>query len=134
MDAQQTLYQDRWGEILGDGRTRHIEIHWTEETANMSGDDFMSWLERFAAFVEFGQCDTALVDARSFRMDPGSLSMDWRDKNIIPRYNTAGVQRFAFVMPKGMPAIGADPAPEGPADFPTAYFADPQSAHAWLTA
>jgi hypothetical protein len=30
----------------------------------------------------------------------------WRDVNIIPRYNAAGVRKFAFHMPDGMPMIG----------------------------
>jgi hypothetical protein len=58
----------------------------------------------------------------------------WRDANIIPRYNAAGVRRFAFVMPAGMPAIGAAPAPEGPGDFPTGYFGRREDAIAWLAA
>jgi hypothetical protein len=59
---------------------------------------------------------------------------DWRDANIIPRYNKAGVRRFAFLMPEGMPAIGTPPAVEGPADFPTAYFGSRADALAWFVA
>ena len=132
MSDEQELYADKWGRILGDAGRRHIEIDWTLETANMSAADFVQWLTRFAALVEFGRCRTALVDARSFRIDPAGLDMGWRDKQIIPRYNAAGVQKFAFVMPAGMPAIGAEPAPEGPAQFPTAYFAGRAVALAWL--
>ena len=132
MAELQELYRDAWGTIATDDDTRHIEIHWTEATAEMTDEDFMSWLERFAGFVEDGQCDTALVDARLFRMNPAGVSMGWRDQQIIPRYNAAGVKKFAFVMPAGMPAIGAEPAPEGPADFPTAYFGEPEAAHRWL--
>ena len=51
---------------------------------------------------------------------------------VIPRYNGAGIQKFAFHMPAGMPAIGAPPAPEGPANFPTAYFGARADALAWL--
>lgn len=58
---------------------------------------------------------------------------EWRDANIIPRYNAAGVQRFAFLMPDGMPAIGAPPVHEGPAEYPTAYFGTRRDAFAWLT-
>jgi len=51
---------------------------------------------------------------------------------IIPRYNQAGVEKFAFLMPAGMPAIGAPPAPETPGTFPTAYFGSRADATAWL--
>ena len=62
------------------------------------------------------------------------MSLGWRDANIIPRYNAAGVKKFAFIMPAGMPAIGDDPAPEGPAHYPTAYFGSRAEALAWLRA
>ena len=61
------------------------------------------------------------------------MDANWRDANIIPRYNAAGVTKFAFLMPEGMPAIGAPPAPEGPAEFPTAYFGRRADAVEWLT-
>jgi hypothetical protein len=57
----------------------------------------------------------------------------WRDVNIIPRYNAAGVTKFAFQMPPGMPMIGSPPAPEGPGRFPTAYFGRRQEALEWLS-
>ena len=50
----------------------------------------------------------------------------------IPRYKAAGVKRFAFLMPAGMPAARAPQAPEGPASFPTAYFDARPAALAWL--
>ena len=58
--------------------------------------------------------------------------MQWRDEHIVPRYNAGGVQKFAFHMPDSMPSIGAAPEPEGPAAFPTAYFARRQAALDWL--
>jgi hypothetical protein len=35
-------------------------------------------------------------------------------------------------MPAGMPAVGAPPAPEGPAALPTGYFDSRPAALAWL--
>ena len=61
-------------------------------------------------------------------MNPAGVRMGWRDKEIIPHYNRAGIRKFAFVMP----VIGAGPAPEGPAEFPTAYFSEPEGAYQWL--
>ena len=60
------------------------------------------------------------------------MSMGWRDEHIIPRYNAAGLKKFAFIMPEGMPAIGAAPEKEGSANFPTAYFGSRNDALAWL--
>ena len=132
MANKRELYRDRWGVIIAAADGRHIEIDWTDETAQMASEDFVPWLERFAGFIEDGQYDTVLVDARHFRMNPETLSMEWRDRKIIPRYNAGGLKKFAFVMPAGMPAIGTDPVAEGPANFPTGYFAELEDAHVWL--
>jgi hypothetical protein len=65
---------------------------------------------------------------------PGAnMDEPWRNANIVPRYNDAGITKFAFHMPAGMPAIGAPPAPEGPAHFPTGYFGTRSDALAWLS-
>jgi hypothetical protein len=83
--------------------------------------------------VAIAATPTAVFSALTrFMMDPANLNDAWRDANIIPRYNAAGVRRFAFLFPDGMPAIGAPPAAEGPATFPTAYFARRQEALDWL--
>jgi len=132
MAKQQELYRDPWGVIIAAADGRHIEIIWTDDTAQMSGEDFVPWLERFAGFVEDGRYHTVLVDARHFRMNPADLSMDWRDRQIIPRYNAGGLKKFAFVMPPGMPAIGSAPTAEGLAEFPTGYFGELADAYEWL--
>jgi hypothetical protein len=62
--------------------------------------------------------------------------MTWRDQEIIPHYNAGGVNKFAFVTGEGVPfptvESGADPAPEGPADFPTGWFITRDRAYQWL--
>jgi hypothetical protein len=73
-----------------------------------------------------------LVDMTDFSHRPGPDVMSWRDATIIPRYNQAGTKRLAFVLPKGAPVPSAPPAPEGPAKFPTGYFANRKDAESWL--
>ncbi|MEM6995351.1 MAG: hypothetical protein AAF721_32880, partial [Myxococcota bacterium] len=63
-----------------------------------------------------------------------NFDMGWRDEHIIPKYVAGGVTKFAFHMPAGMPSIGAAPAPEGPAPFPTGYFGTRGDALAWFDA
>jgi hypothetical protein len=74
-----------------------------------------------------------LIDSTTFRMSPAKMDGPWRDANIIPRYNAAGVTKFAFHMPDGMPMIGEPPTPEAPGRFPTGYFGRRQDALNWLT-
>ena len=125
------VYEDSWGSILlRPGRV--VEIRWYDTTRGMSGAEFQAFLTRFADVVEEHGCSAALVDATSFLMDPSLMDGHWRDSNIIPRYNAAGMEKFAFHMPDGMPAIGNAPVAEGPANFPTAYFGTRADALAWL--
>jgi hypothetical protein len=86
----------------------------------------------FADLVEQRRRPGVLVDAVAFRMNPTHMNGEWRDANIIPRYGRGGVRKFAFHMPLGMPAIGKEPAKEGPAQFPTAYFGTRRDALGWL--
>lgn len=124
------VYEDRWGGVIDHGN--YIEIRWYDATADMSGDQFNTWLSEFASQVEATGRTAALVDAIQFAMPRDRMSMGWRDEHIVPRYNAAGVVKFAFLMPAGMPAIGKEPSPEGPAQFPTAYFGSRADALAWL--
>jgi hypothetical protein len=133
MAEVQHLYEDRWGEIIDRPTAELVELRWYDTTAAMSAAQFQDWLATFAGHLEQLHRPRVLVDGTRFMMDPANLNTEWRDANIVPRYNAAGVRRFAFLFPDGMPAIGAPPAPEGPATFPTAYFARRPEALDWLT-
>lgn len=130
--ASRIVREDRWGEIIDRPDADMVELRWFDTTRDLDGDTFKRWLEGFAAAVEEAGRSGVLTDAIVFGMASDQMDGEWRDANIIPRYNRAGVKRFAFLMPAGMPAIGAPSAPEGPADFPTAYFATRQDALIWL--
>jgi hypothetical protein len=132
MTAARIVYSDYWGDIIDRPEDRCVEIRWFDTTSAMQGDEFNTFLTRYAEQVEECGRGNGLIDAVQFKMDTSKMQMGWRDKHIIPRYNSAGMKKFAFVMPQGMPAIGAPPAKEGPADFPTAYFGRRADALAWF--
>jgi hypothetical protein len=132
MADSQLIYEDEWGEIVDRSGEDFIEIRWYDSTSDMDGHAFNRFLSVFADFVLDKRTPNILVDATAFKMDPAKMDLDWRNTNIIPRYNEAGVKRFAFHVPAGMPAVGAPPAPDGPAEFPTAWFPTRREAVAWL--
>jgi hypothetical protein len=134
MTAATHVYEDRWGSVIDHGDAGYLEIRWYDSTAAISAEEFQDWLSHFAGAVERLRRPGIFIDSTSFLMDHENLDDDWRNEHIVPRYNSAGVRRFAFHMPDGMPAIGAPPAPEGPASFPTAYFARRLDALDWLAA
>ena len=127
------VYGDQFGDIIDRPEIGVIEIRWFDATASMSADEFQTWLSGFVTELEQRGRRRVLVDTTQFRMDPALMNAAWRDAHIIPRYNAAGVERFAFHMPSGMPLIGRDPAPEGPGEFPTVYFGSRNDIVAWLT-
>jgi hypothetical protein len=65
-------------------------------------------------------------------MDHAKMDEPWRQANVVPRYNAAGVKKFAFQMPEGMPLIGSEPQVYGIDAYLTGYFARRQDALDWL--
>ena len=125
------LVRNEWGVILQDGEV--IELRWLPSTATMTDGGFMATLCLFAWEAEKARPRGLLIDALEFHHRFGEGVMAWRDAHIIPRYGAAGVRRFAFVMPASFPGIGKEER-EGPAVFPTRWFADRAEALAWLRA
>jgi hypothetical protein len=126
------VYEDRFGAVLDHEDAGYLEIRWYDTTEGMSVGQFQDWLAGFAGEVERRRPSRILVDNTSFLMDPANSDGEWREENIVPRYNAGGVKKFAFHMPEGMPAIGSPPAREGTATYPTAYFGRRQAALDWL--
>jgi hypothetical protein len=126
------VYDDGFGEVIDHADADYVEIRWYDATEAMSKEQFQHWLTGFAGAVGRLRRAGILIDGTSFLMDPGNNDTVWRDAHIVPRYNAAGVKKFAFHMPDGMPAIGIPPSREGPADYPTAYFARRNDALDWL--
>lgn len=107
-----------------------IELDWKSNTSTMSEDDFKLALEHLAKHIGEQSATGTLVDVRTFGFTMTPQLGGWRDENIIPAYNTAGLKRFAYVLPQGMPYQ-----PSGGGDdalFITDYFEDPEAARAWL--
>jgi len=127
------VYEDEWGEIIDRRDGGVIEIRWFDTTSEMDPGRFNAWLATFAGAVEHSGHSRVLVDSTVFGMPMEQMDWEYRNTQVIPRYNAAGVTRFGFIMPAGMPLIGTDPAVDGPADFPTAYFGARTDAMAWLT-
>jgi hypothetical protein len=132
MSDTRQVYEDEFGAILT--RPAYNELRWYDATEGMTKGQFQDWLTTFADEVTQAPNRAILVDATSFLMDVANMDGSWRDANIVPRYNAAGVTKFAFLMPRGMPAIGAPPAKEGPADYETAYFGTRRDALRWIGA
>jgi hypothetical protein len=126
------LYEDDWGSIIDRPEAGYTEIRWFDTTSDLDREAFNAFLKTYASTLEARPGRSALVDSTSFRMDRRHMDNAWRDANIVPRYNAAGLRKFAFILPAGGPLIGQAPSKEGPAQFPTGYFGTRRDALAWL--
>ncbi|MCH9651593.1 MAG: STAS/SEC14 domain-containing protein [Deltaproteobacteria bacterium] len=109
-----------------------LEFLWTEETAEMTADDFKDGLTRFTEHIEKHGITGALVDLRTFRFPMTKDLGPWRDEAIVPRYNASQLVRFAYLVPAGFSA--PEPGYQAPGeDFETRFFESESEARAWLT-
>ena len=128
--------RNQWGVVLNHERWRTLELSWLPSTSEVSDEGFKETLELFAAEGERVKPTYMIIDATDFRHELGDGVLEWRDREIIPRYNSAGVRKFAFLWPEDTPGTvetGGTPKPEGSANFPTGWFTGREHAYRWLT-
>ena len=127
--------RNQWGVVLNHEQWGTLELRWLPTTDEMSDAGFKETLELFAAEGERAKPSYMIIDANEFHHTLGDGVLAWRDEQIIPRYNAAGVKKFAFLWPEGMPGTvesGGTPKPEGQANFPTGWFTGRERAYQWL--
>lgn len=131
------LYRDEFSTLSRVDEHHAIVLHWFATTTTMTEAQFRAGLERLASTLEKQKVPNVCIDVARFGYKPQADFSAWRDKKIIPRYNAAGVKKFAFVVPAQSPHSvenGIAPAVEPPGDFPTGYFNSAARADAWFDA
>jgi hypothetical protein len=122
-----------WSEIIHHDTDRILELRWLP--TKMTDAAFKATLALFVWEAEKSRPSFLLIDATHFRHQFDSGVMQWRDDCIIPRYGAAGVTKFAFHMPAGVPGTmeaGGTEKIDGPAVFPTAWFSERKHALDWF--
>jgi len=125
--------ENEWCEILHNGADGVLEMRWLP--VEMNDAAFKASLALLALEAERLRPGGILIDATEFRHRPGPDIMEWRNNAILHRYGSAGVRKFAFHAPPGAPGTmeaGGKEQVDGPAVFPTAWFAERQHARDWL--
>jgi hypothetical protein len=108
-----------------------LELRWLPDSVDMTDDDFKSAMLRYAQSAGKYRPRYLLVDVTEFRFTPGADVASWREEEVIPRYNAAGVEKMAFLLPEGS-EIPGPPQPEPPGNFPTGYFNERTGVFAWF--
>jgi hypothetical protein len=121
-----------------DERASLMSFVWTEKSVAMTVDEYKDAIRTYAHLVLRHRTRCALVDLRKFRyrVEDADGTGSWWANEIVPLYNQAGLEKFAFVLPEGEQA----PPDETPAEagagekFVTKQFGSEQAAISWLTA
>ena len=130
------LAASEWGTITYHPQWNTLELKWAEKTRSMNDDGFKQTLQILADHGLEVRPRYMIIDATEFFHTLGEGTLAWRDEHIVPLYNQAGVEKFAFLTSSAMPGTvekGGQPAPDGPASFPTAWFETRDGMYAWLT-
>jgi hypothetical protein len=134
--SEEIVAKDQWGQVVFYDEWNSMELKWLPSTLDASDADLRSTMEVFAQEAVNRHPHTLIVDTTEFRHAWGEGIMQWREAEIIPRYNQAGVAKLAFIANPNYPGAtvesGAMPAPDGPANFPTGWFKTREAAYQWL--
>jgi hypothetical protein len=133
---EEIIAKDNWGQMVFHNEWNSLELRWLASTVDATDADLQTTMEVFAEEAVNRHPHTLIVDATEFRHTWGDGIMQWRQAEIIPRYNKAGVAKFAFLASPDYPGptaeSGATPAPEETANFPTGWFKTREAAYQWL--
>jgi len=92
----QELTANEWGTISYHQDWNTLELKWGEQTRSMDDDGFKQTLRMLADQGLETRPSFMIIDATEFFRTPGAGVLAWRDEHIVPLYNDAGVQKFAF--------------------------------------
>jgi hypothetical protein len=133
---EEIVADDQWGQVVFYAEWNSLELKWLPSTGDATDADLKTTMEVFAQEAVNRHPRTLIVDTTEFHHAWGDGMTHWRDAEIIPRYNAAGVVKFAFIAnpsyPRPTVEAGAVPASEGPAKFPTGWFKTREAAYQWL--
>ena len=128
----ETVHRNRFLNIHTDPERSAVTLEWTAATSDMSDADFQDSLCIFAIYAMRENARSLIVDARQFGHSMSDAIAGWRLKTIIPRYNDAGCQKFAFVLGDGAKLPPEKPAADGGPRYPTRFFETHEAAETWL--
>lgn len=131
-----TIYEDAFQRISFDEGRSLLTLTWLERSHSMNYPQFQGSLFIFAGFALDTHPRAALIETRQFGASTAVPDMEamtkWRDANIIPVYNRAGIKKFAFAHGPGSEVPPNDGAQPPGYEFPTRHFTSEEDALAWL--
>ena len=132
------IYESRFYDFYYCTETNSLVFCWKPETVKITDQDFKEGLSNFAGYAFELGTPNLIIDITNSRMPAGTPSPEvmgrWRKKVIIPRYNKAGVKKFAFIKEPGTPGPEVGALPQGPEEeYETVVFDSKEKMAQWLT-
>jgi len=124
-----------WGKIVYFEESKRLLLTWLPASKDMSDEQVKETLQLFADAGKELRPPYMVVDIRQFGRGFTDEINKWRDAKIIPAYNSSGIRKMAFLVPKENPYSvekGSQPANEPLATFPTGWFSNPDNLDKWL--
>ena len=100
---EEVVAKDKWGQIIFYDEWNSLELKWFPSTANATDADVKTTMELFAEETVNRRPHTLIVDTTDFHHAWGEGVMEWRSREIIPRYNQGGVTKLAFIAAPNYP-------------------------------
>lgn len=121
-----------------DQDTSVLSFIWTDKSVAMTDADYKEAIREYAGLIVKHRARRALIDLRKFRYRLGDAAGlgSWWENEIVPLYQQAGLEKFAFLLPAGeQPPTDETPAQGAAGEkFLTMHFGSEQAAIFWLTA
>lgn len=133
--ASQLVARNEWGTLTFFPESSTLELAWDDTTRSMNDAGFRETLQLLADKGLELRPINMIVDVTRFYHRPAEATLAWRDEEIIPLYNQAGIKKLAFLATDQTPGTvekGAEAAPEAHATFPTGWFETRARLEAWL--
>ena len=133
-----TVYSGYFYDFALDETMNSLTFIWKPETKTLTDNDFKEALSNYGGYAfEYG-VDSMIVDVRSFIPETGAPSAEvvgrWRSEVIVPRYNKAGIKKFAYLKTPDAPGPQvSEPVRHEGETFTTAVFDAETKMLAWLT-
>ena len=131
------IYESRFYNFALCDETNSLVFQWKEDTKSMNNNDFREALSNYAGYGFECARANMLVDVRSFCPPegvPDEESMGaFRTDIVVPRYNKAGIKKFAYLKNPGAPGMPVSPPTQHAGEeFETAVFDSEDSVKEWL--
>ena len=95
------ILKHRFYSILYDRDRNVLTLVWSDDTANMQDADFNDAALQFAKLAKAHSTPHLRIVITEFKHQPSSESMKWREINVLPLYDEAGVRKIAFEVGRG---------------------------------